>query len=121
MAENNSADNSFERTLCHGTLPVSGIHHNTSYVICCITTRPKLLINDCVKINELRMNSYCPFLFSILCSWYNFMVSFHDASALSITGLAQVFLHVAQQGDSMDDAAVARCNTVGFVNCDLPV
>ena len=94
---------------------------NTSYVICCITTHPKLLINDCVKINELRMNSYCPFLFSILCSWYNFMVSFQDASALSITGLAQVFLHVAQQGDFMDDAAVARCNTVGFVNCELSV
>ena len=43
------------------------------------------------QINELRMNSYCPFLFSILCSWYNFMLSFQDASALSITGLAQVF------------------------------
>ena len=44
----------------------------------------------CVKINELRMNSYCPFLFSILYSCYNFMLSFQDASALSITGLAQV-------------------------------
>ena len=96
MVENNSADNTLEGTLCHGTLPVSGIHQNTSYVICCITTRPKLLINDCVKISELRMNSYRPSLFSILCSWYNFMLSFQDASALSITGLAQVFLHMAQ-------------------------
>ena len=110
MVENNSADNTFERTLCHGTLQVSSIHQNTSYVICCITTRPKLLINDCVKINEFRMNSYCPllFIFSILCSWYNFMLSFQDASALSITGLAYVFLHVAQQGDFIDEAAVAR-------------
>ena len=47
MVENNSADNTLEGTLCHGTLPVSGIHQNTSYVICCITTRPTLLINDC--------------------------------------------------------------------------
>ena len=108
MVENNPADNTFERTLCHGTLQVSGIHQNTSYVICCITPRPKLLINDSVKINELRMNSYCPFLFSILCSWYNFMLSFQDASALSITGLELVFLHVAQQGDLIDEAAVAR-------------
>ena len=108
MVENNSADNTFERTLCHGTLQVSSIHQNTSYVICCITTRPKLLINNCVKINELRMNSYWPFLFCILCSWYNFMLSFQDASALSITGLAKVFfLHVAQQGDFIDEAAVA--------------
>ena len=87
MVENNSADNhTFERTLGHGTLQVSGIYQNTCYVICCITTRPKLLINDCVKMKELRTNSYCPLLFSILCSWYNFMVSFQDASALSITG-----------------------------------
>ena len=93
MVENNPADNIFERTLCHGTIQVSSIHENTSYVICCITTRPKLLINDCVKINELRMNSYCPCLFSILCSWYNFMLSFQDASALTITGLAQVFFY----------------------------
>ena len=49
------------------------------------------------------------------------MLSFQDASALSITGLAQVFLQVAQQDDFMDDAAVARCNTVGFVNCELSV
>ena len=91
MVENNPADNTFERALCHGTLQVSSINQNTSYVICCITTRPKLLINNCVKINELRMKSYCPFLFSILYSWYNFMLSFQDASALSITGLAQVF------------------------------
>ena len=90
MVESNSADNIFQRTLCHGTLQVSSIHQNRSYVICCITTRPKLLINDCVRINELRMNSYYPFLFSILCSWCNFMLSFQDASALSITGLAQV-------------------------------
>ena len=54
------------------------------------------------------MNSYCAFLFSILCSWYNFMLSFQDASALSITGLAQAFLHVAQQGDFIDEAAVTR-------------
>ena len=93
MVESNSADNIFERTLCHGTLQVSSIHQNRSYVICCITTRPKLLINDCVKINELRMNSYCPFLFSILCSWCNFMLSFQDASALSITGLAPAFFY----------------------------
>ena len=91
MVENNSADNTLERTLCHGTLQVSSIHQNTSYVICCITTRPKLLINNCVKINELQMISYCPFLFSILCNWYNFMLSFQGASALSITGLAKVF------------------------------
>ena len=108
MIENNSADNTFERTLCHKTLQVSSFHQNTSYVMCFITTRPKLLINDCVKINELRLNSYRPFLFSILCSWYNFMLSFQDASALSITGLAQVFLHVAQQGDLIDEAAIAR-------------
>ena len=81
MVENNSADNTFERTLCYGTLQVSGIPQNTSYVIRCITTRPKLC-------KELRMNSYCPFLFSILCSWYSFMLSFQDASALSVTGLA---------------------------------
>ena len=37
------------------------------------------------------------------------MLSFQDASALSITGLAQV-LHVAQQGDFIDEAAVARWN-----------
>ena len=49
MVENNSADNTFERTMCHGTIQVSSIHQNMSYVICCITTRPKLLINDCVK------------------------------------------------------------------------
>ena len=36
------------------------------------------------------------------------MLSFLDASALSITGLAQVCLHVAQQGDFIDKAAVAR-------------
>ena len=78
-------ERTFERTLCHGTLQVSGIHQNTSYVICCITTRLKLLINDCEKINELQRNSHCPFLFSILCSWYTFMLSFQDASALSIT------------------------------------
>ena len=35
------------------------------------------------------------------------MLSFQDDSALSITGLAQVFLHVAQQGDFMDEAAAA--------------
>ena len=36
------------------------------------------------------------------------MLSFQDASALSITGLAKVFfLHVAQQGDFIDEAAVA--------------
>ena len=87
---------------------ITGMQYSPEQVICCITTRPKLLINDCVKINELRMNSYCPFLFSILCSWYNFMLSFQDASALSITGLAQGFLHVAQQGDFIDEAAVAR-------------
>ena len=34
MVENNSADNIFERTLCHGTLQVSGIYQNSSYVIC---------------------------------------------------------------------------------------
>ena len=49
------------------------------------------------------------------------MLSFQDASALSITGLVQVFLQVAQQDDFMDDTAVAHCNTVGFVNCELPV
>ena len=108
MVENHPADNTFERTLCHWTLQVSSIHQNTSYVICGITTRPKLLINDCVKINELRINSYCQFLFSILCSWYNFMLSFQDASALSITGLARFLLPVAQQGDFIDEAAVAR-------------
>ena len=42
----------FERTLCHGTLPVSSIHQNTPFFIFCITTRPKLLTNDCAKINE---------------------------------------------------------------------
>ena len=38
------------------------------------------------------------------------MLSFQDASALSITGLAQVFfLELAQQGDLIDEAAaVAR-------------
>ena len=47
------------------------------------------------------------------------MLSFQDASALSITGLAKVFfVHVAQQGDLIDEAAVASwnlCNVVGFV------
>ena len=103
-----SVDTTFERILRHGTLQVSSIHQNTSYFISCITTRPKLLINDCVKINELRMNSYCPFLFSILCSWYTFMLSFEDGLAQSITGLAHVFLHVAQQGDFIDEAVVVR-------------
>ena len=45
MAETNVFERTFER-------PVDGIHQNTSYSIFCITTRPKLLINDCVKINE---------------------------------------------------------------------
>ena len=101
-------ERTFERTLCYGTLQVSAIHQNTSYIICCITTRFKLLINDCVEINQMRRNSYCPFLFSILCSWYTFMPPFQDGLALSITGLAQVFLRVAQQGDFIDEAAVAR-------------
>ena len=36
------------------------------------------------------------------------MLSFQDASALSITGLAKVFLRVAKQGDFIDEAAVTR-------------
>ena len=51
MAETNVFERTFERTLCHGTYLVSGIHQNTSYFIFC-TTRPKLLINDCGKRNE---------------------------------------------------------------------
>ena len=49
MAETNVFERTFERTLCDGTYQVSGIHQNTSYFIFCTTTRPKLLINDCVK------------------------------------------------------------------------
>ena len=52
MAETNVLERTFERTLCHGTYPVSGIHQNTSYFIFCTTTRPKLLINDCGKRNK---------------------------------------------------------------------
>ena len=52
MAETNVFERTFERTLCHGTYPVSGIHQNTSYFIFCTTTRPKLLINDCGKRNK---------------------------------------------------------------------
>ena len=62
MVENNSAD----KTLCLGTLQISGINQNTSYIICCITTRFKLLINDCVKIIKYSegtaiAHSYFPF------------------------------------------------------------
>ena len=52
MAETNVFERTFERTLCHGTYPVSGIHQSTSYFIFCITTRPKLLINDCGQRNK---------------------------------------------------------------------
>ena len=52
MAEMQKQMFSFERTLCHETYPVSGIHQNTSYLIFCTTTRPKLLINDCGKRNK---------------------------------------------------------------------
>ena len=71
MVENNclregsrSIEMIFERTLCPGTLQVSGIQQNTSFFVFCITTRPKLLINDCVKINEgtAIVYSYFPFL-----------------------------------------------------------
>ena len=74
------------RELCamgHYRSALFTVHQNTSYIICCITTRFKLLINDCVKINQMRRNSYCPILFSILCSWYTFMLSFQDGLALS--------------------------------------
>ena len=52
MAEINVFERTFERSLCHGTYPVNGIHQNTSYFIFCTTTRPKLLINDCGKRNK---------------------------------------------------------------------
>ena len=59
MVENNC----LRRTLCHGTLQVSGIHQNKSRFIFHITTRPKLLVNDCVKINKGTAidHSYFPF------------------------------------------------------------
>ena len=46
------------------------------------------------------------------------MLSFQDDSALSITGLAQVSLHVAQQGDFMDEAAAARRNVSVKLTCN---
>ena len=79
-------ERTFKTTLCRGILPVSGIRHqNTSDVIFCITTRPKLLINDCVNmVKDKWRNSYCPFWFSIVCSWCAFMLSFQGASVLNI-------------------------------------
>ena len=81
------------------------LYNNASWIVV------KWLCKDKRIANEQLLP--IPFLFSYLCSWYNFMLSFQDASALSITGLAQVFfffLHVAQQGDLIDEAAVARWN-----------
>ena len=87
MAETNVFERTFERTLCDGTYQVSGIHQNTSCFVFCTTTRPKLLINDCGKRNKETAISYCPFLFSIVCSWYAFMLEFQDTSVLIITDL----------------------------------
>ena len=49
-------------TLCHGTLQVSGIHQNTSCVICCVTTRPKLVINVLCKDKRIVNEQLLPIL-----------------------------------------------------------
>ena len=53
MVENNSADNTFERTLCHGTLQVSCIHilrhmlyNNASYIVDKWLCKDKRIANE---------------------------------------------------------------------------